>query len=76
MILIIETIQLRKVFQIRVKLQKLLLTDTALDESFLSKANGLLTELESLNINFFILMVYKLIITIIFSMIIYIFLLN
>jgi len=46
------------VFRIRVKLQKLLLTqDDIVDDNALSKANVLLTELESLNINFFILMV-------------------
>lgn len=45
-------------FRIRVKLQKLLLTqDDIVDDNALSKANVLLTELESLNINFFILMV-------------------
>jgi hypothetical protein len=55
-----ETIQLRKVFRIRVKLQKLLLTpDDAVDDNALSKANVLLTELESLNINFSILMESK-----------------
>ncbi|ORX61181.1 hypothetical protein BCR36DRAFT_238328, partial [Piromyces finnis] len=54
------TIQLRKVFRIRVKLQKLILTpDAVVDENALSKVNVLLTELESLNINFFILMESK-----------------
>ena len=46
-------------FRIRIKLQKLLLSqDNVIDDYALSKANVLLTELESLNINFFILMVF------------------